>query len=101
MFCGLAPSTVKGHISAISRTIHISGREDFVNNEFIFLLVRNFNLERPRQRVLVHQWNLDLVLSALILTPFEPAEEVDLKFLSYKCCFLLALASSRSEVHAF
>jgi hypothetical protein len=79
---GLAPSTVKGHISAISRTIHISGREDFVNNEFIFLLVRNFNLERPRQRVLVHQWNLDLVLSALILTPFEPAEEVDLKFTS-------------------
>ena len=52
---------------------------------------------------MVPQWNLGLVLSALNLTPFEPAEEVDLKFLSYKCCFLLALASgrSRSEVHAF
>ena len=52
---------------------------------------------------MVPQWNLGLVLSALNLTPFEPAEEVDLKFLSYKCCFLLALASGRrrSEVHAF
>jgi hypothetical protein len=50
---GLAPSTVKGYISAVSRTIHISGGEDFGNNQFISLLVRNFNLERPRQRVLV------------------------------------------------
>ena len=100
---GLAPSTVKGYRSAISRTIHISGGEDFGNNQFISLLVRNFSLERPRQRVLVPQWNIGLVLLALNLTPFEPAEEVDLKFLSYKCCFLLALASGRrrSEVHAF
>jgi hypothetical protein len=100
---GLAPSTVKGYRSAISRSIDISGGEDFGNNQFISLLVRNFSLERPRHRVLVPQWNLGLVLSALNLTPFEPAEEVDLKFLSYKCCFLLALASCRrrSEVHAF
>jgi hypothetical protein len=83
--------------------LHISGGEDVGNNQFIFLLVRNFSLERPRQRVLVPQWNLGLVLSALNLTPFEPAEEVYLKFLSYKCCFLFALASGRrrSEVHAF
>ena len=78
---GLAPSTVKGYRSAISRTIHISGGEDFGNNQFISLLVRNFSLERPRQRALVPQWNLGLVLSALNLKPFEPAEEVDLKFL--------------------
>jgi hypothetical protein len=31
---GLAPSTVKGYRSAISRTIHISGGEDFGNNQF-------------------------------------------------------------------
>ena len=52
---GLAPSTVKGYRSAISRTIHIDGGEDFGNNQFISLLVRNFSLERPRQRVLVPQ----------------------------------------------
>jgi hypothetical protein len=47
---GLVPSTVKGYRSAISRTIHISGGEDFGNNQFISLLVRNFSLERPRQK---------------------------------------------------
>ena len=43
------------------------------------------------------------VLAALSSPPFEPAEEVDLRFLYYKCCFLLALASGRrrSEIHAF
>ena len=52
--------------------------------------------------MLVPQWDLGLVLSALKLPPFEAATEVDLKFVSYKCCFLLALASGRrrSEIHA-
>ncbi|CAG2235415.1 unnamed protein product [Mytilus edulis] len=89
--------------SAISRTILLSGGPDFGNNEFISLLVKNFTLERPRQRVLIPSWNLSLVLSALKNHPFEPAEKVEIKFLSYKCCFLLALASGRrrSEIHAF
>jgi hypothetical protein len=43
-----------------------------------------------------------LVLSASKSHPFEPADEIDIKFLSYKCCFLLALLSGRrSEMHAF
>ncbi|CAG2229446.1 unnamed protein product [Mytilus edulis] len=91
--------------SAISRTILLSGGPDFGNDEFISLLVKNFTLERPRQRVLIQSWNLSLVLSVTLLKthPFEPAEKVEIKFLSYKCCFLLALASGRrrSEIHAF
>ncbi|CAG2248570.1 unnamed protein product [Mytilus edulis] len=83
--------------------ILLSGGPDFGNDEFISLLVKNFTLERPRQRVLIPSWNLSLVLSALKNHPFEPAEKVEIKFLSYKCCFLLALASGRrrSEIHAF
>ena len=100
---GLSPSTIKGYCSAISRTIHLSGGPHFGSDEFISLLVKNFSFERPRQRVLIPSWNLSLVLSALKSHPFEPAEEVDIKFLFYKCCFLLALASGRrrSEIHAF
>jgi hypothetical protein len=56
---------LKRYRSAISRTIHISGGDDFGNNQCISLLVRNFSLERPRQRVLVPQWNIGLVLLAL------------------------------------
>lgn len=98
----LSPSTIKGYKSAISRTISISGGPDFSNNEHLSLLARNFDLERPRQKRLVPQWDLSLVLSALKLSPFEPISEADLKFVAYKCCFLIALASGRrrSEIHA-
>ena len=99
----LVPSTIKGYRSAIGRTISLLVGPDFGQNEYISLLVRSFSLERPKQNKLVPQWNLGLVLAALNSPPFEPAEEVDLRFLYYKCCFLLALASgrSRSEIHAF
>ena len=99
---GLSPSTIKGYRSAISRTLVVSGGPDFGSNEFISLLVRNFSLEKPRQKILVPQWDLGLVLSAFNVSPFEPADSVHIKFLSYKCCFLLALASGRrrSELHA-
>jgi hypothetical protein len=99
---GILPSTIKGYRSSITRTLTISGGTDFSNNEFSSLLIRNFDLERHKQKRLVPQWGLGLVLSALKLPPFEPATEVDIKFVSYKCCFLLALASGRrrSEIHA-
>ena len=99
----LVPSTIKGYRSAIGRTISLLGGPDFGQNEYISLLVRSFSLERPKQNKLVPQWNLGLVLASLNSPPFEPAEEVDLRFLYYKCCFLLALASGRrrSEIHAF
>jgi hypothetical protein len=99
----LVPSTIKGYRSAIGRTISLLGGPDFGQNEYISLLVRNFSLERPKQNKLDPQWNLGLVLATLNSPPFEPAEEVDLRFLYYKCCFLLALASGRrrSEIHAF
>ena len=99
----LVPSTIKGNRSVIGRTISLLGGPDFGQNEYISLLVRSFSLERPKQNKLVPQWNLGLVLAALNSPPFEPAEEVDLRFLYYKCCFLLALASGRrrSEIHAF
>ena len=99
----LVPSTIKGYRSAIGMTISLLGGSEFWQNEYISLLVRSFSLERPKQNKLVPQWNLGLVLDSLSSPPFEPAEEVDLRFLYYKCCFLLALASGRrrSEIPAF
>jgi hypothetical protein len=99
----LVPSTIKGYRSAIGRIISLLGGPDFEQNEYISLLVRSFSLERPNQNKLVPPWNLGLVLASLNSPPFEPAEEVDLRFLYYKCCFLLALASGRrrSEIHDF
>ena len=99
---GYSPSTIKGYKSAITRTILLSGGPDLANNEFLSLLIKNFCIERPRQRRLVPAWDLGLVLKALQLSPFEPLDMISFKHLSYKCCFLLALATGRrrSELHA-
>ena len=46
---------------------------------------------------------MGIVLKALQLSPFEPFDLISFKFLTYKCCFLLALATGcrRSEqLHA-
>ena len=96
------PSTIKGYRSAIARTIHLSGGPDFGKNEFLSLLIKNFCLERPRERRLVPAWDVSLVLKALQLPPFEPLSGITFKHLTYKCCFLLALATGRrrSELRA-
>ena len=46
--------------------------------------------------------DISLVLDQLASSTFEPLTEISLKFLSFKCLFLVALATSRrcSEIHA-
>ena len=48
-------------------------------------------------------WNLSVVLNELTKAPFEPMQDTDLKHLTLKTAFLLALASGkrRSEIHAW
>lgn len=50
----------------------------------------------------VPPWDLDIVLGALQSPPFEPLRGADLKWLSIKTAFLLAITSARrvSELHA-
>ena len=48
------------------------------------------------------KWNLSVVLNELTKAPFEPMKDTDLKHLTLKTAFLLALASGKrsSEIHA-
>ena len=50
----------------------------------------------------VPPWDLDILLGALQRSPFEPLGDADLKWLSMKTAFLLAVTSARrvSELHA-
>ena len=91
---GYTLSPIKGYRSA--RTIHLSGGPDFGSDEFLSLMFNNFCIERPKQRRLVPAWDLAIVLKALQLSLFEPLDLISFKFLTYKCCFLLAF----SELHA-
>ena len=88
---GYTLSPIKGYRSA--RTIHLSGGPDFGSDEFLSLVFNNFCNECPKQRRLVPAWDLGIVLKALQLSPFEPLDLISFKFLTYKCCFLLALPS--------
>ena len=100
---GLNPRTIKGYRSAISSTISSCGsRTEFTNSPELASLIHSFQLERPPQRKIAPQWNLSLVLQALLKPPFEPIHACDLKSLTLKTVFLVALASGRrrSEIHA-
>ena len=99
----LNPRTIKGYRSAISSTISACGsRTEFSNSQLLGSLIRSFQLERPPQRKIAPQWNLSLVLQSLLKPPFEHIAKCELKFLTLKTVFLVALASGRrrSELHA-
>ena len=99
----LNPRTIKGYRSAISSTISSCGsRTEFAHSAELASLIRSFQLERPPRRKVAPQWNLSLVLQALLKPPFEPIARCDLKSLTLKTIFLVALASGRrrSELHA-
>ena len=52
---------------------------------------------------IVQKWNHSVVLNELTKAPFESMKDTDLKHLTFKTAFLLALASgkNRSEIHAW
>ena len=67
------------------------------------MLLSSFHWDRPKSFRNLPKWNLSVVLNELTKAPFEPMKDTDLKHLTLKTTFLLALASSkrRSEIHAW
>ena len=89
----LNPRTFKGYRSAISSTISSCGsRSEFTNSTEITSLIRSFQIECPPKRTIAPQWNLSLVLQAMVKPPFEPINSIELKFLTLKTVFLVTLA---------
>ena len=62
-----------------------------------------FHRDLPKSSRNLPKWNLSVVLNELTKAPFEPMKDTDLKHLTLKIAFLLALASGkrRSEIHAW
>lgn len=97
-----SPSTIAGYKSAIS-LIHkgVDGIPIGQNQDLSNLLTGMYHL-RPVKRNLVPNWSLPLVLNMLNKPPFEPLDKVDVKYLTLKTVFLIAVTSGRrvSEIHA-
>lgn len=49
----------------------------------------------PTARVTTSPWDLSLVLAALTKSPFEPIENISIKFLTLKAAFLVAITTVR------
>ena len=96
-----APSTIISHRTSIASVLR-HWKYDPATDPRLRALLRNFQLARPVQRRLMPQWDLHLVLTALLRPPFtdgandRPSDDViDLKWRTLKTTFLLALATAR------
>ena len=66
-------------------------------------LIASFHRDRPSANRAIPNWDLSLVLLALTRPPFEPLTKADLKILTFKTVFLMALTLGKrcSEIHAW
>ena len=96
------PSTIDGYKTSIIDTLGPSGQH-IAHNEDLHRLLSSFHRDRPKSSRNLPKWNLSVVLNELTKAPFEPMKDTDLKHLTLKTVFLLALASCKrhSEIHAW
>ena len=96
------PSTIDGYRTAIVDTLGPMAHH-IAHNPDLHRLLSSFHRDRPKSSRNLPKWNLSVVLNELTKAPFEPMKDTDLKHLTLKTAFLLALASGkrRSEIHAW
>ena len=96
------PSTIDGYRTAIVDTLSPAGYHISQSSDLNRLL-SSFHRDRPKSSRKLPKWNLSVVLNELTKAPFEPMKDTDLKHLTLKTAFLLALASGkcRSEIHTW
>ena len=96
------PSTIDGYRTAIVDTLGPAGHH-IAQSSDLHRLLSSFHRDRPKSSRNLRKWNLFVVLNELTKAPFEPMKDTDLKHLTLKTAFLLALASGKrcSEFHAW
>uniref|UniRef100_A0A803J7N3 Core-binding (CB) domain-containing protein n=1 Tax=Xenopus tropicalis TaxID=8364 RepID=A0A803J7N3_XENTR len=86
----VSTSTLKVQTSALSALFH----KQWASLPEVKLFFQALQKIRPPVRDPIPPWDLNLVLRALQRPPFEPMGSVDLKFLTWKVAFLLAICSA-------
>ncbi|XP_071982985.1 uncharacterized protein [Engystomops pustulosus] len=88
---GLKTSSLKVQVSALSAFFDTSLAE----HKWIQRFVKATSRLRPHLKQNIPNWDLSLVLNHLIGPPFEPLENTDLRSLTLKLTFLIAITSAR------
>ena len=96
------PSTIDGYRTAIVDSMGPTGHH-IAQSSDLHRLLSSFHRDRPKSSRNLPKWNLSVVLNELTKAPFEPMKDTDLKHLTLKTAFLLALASGKhlSKIHAW
>ena len=96
------PSTIDGYRTAIVDTLGPTGHH-IAQSLDLHRLLTSFHRDRPKSSRNLPKWNPSVVLNELTKAPLEPMKDTDLKHLTLKTAFLLALASGkrRSEIHTW
>ena len=96
------PSTIDGYRTAIVDTLGPAGHHTAQSSD-LHRLLSSLHRDRPKGSRNLPKWNLSVVLNELTKAPFEPVKDTELKHLTLKTAFLLALVSCkrRSEIHAW
>ncbi|XP_073427930.1 uncharacterized protein [Dendrobates tinctorius] len=95
---GLAVSTLKVHVSALAALFNYDLASDRCVARFIRACTRADSVPSPKPP----PWDLNLVLSSLTESPFEPINATSDKVLTLKTALLVALTSARrvGDLHA-
>ena len=97
---GLGPSAIKGHRSAVGPIFRSLEWFDPSKDCHLTLLMRRFCLDKPRTSHGIPRWDLGLVLTSFLKHPYVDSTSgadlsIDLKWLTVKTVFLVALATGR------
>ena len=99
---GRCPATVRVYVAAISSQHARVDNNTVGSHRLVSLFLRRALRLRPPNVPRAPTWDLPLVLDALCSPPFEPLSQAELRWLSVKTAFLLAITSAKrvSELQA-
>ena len=101
---GLQFNTVKSRQSAIAANhAKFPFKCSLASHPAVKKFLKGAAMKYASVRTRVPAWDLPIVLKALKVSPFEPMETIDIKFVTLKTAFLLAIVSARrlGELQAF
>ena len=89
---GLSLGTVKGYLSALSAVLRLPDQPSLFKSP-VFLKCLQYLF--PSAPFIMPQWDLILVHTFLMCSPFEPMHSCPFRLLTLKSVFLVAITSAR------
>ena len=92
---GLRYRTIAGYRSMLSSVLAPIDKTLVGQHPYIIRFLKGVYNSRPPVRKLLPEWDLPLVLDMLRQPPFEPLKSSNLKYLTWKTVFLIAITTFR------